>query len=139
MSDAIEVEVNMMALGKIKQRFNKGDKRPQGYAQPSTSRSTDSIQALNGPWLSIPEASSWSGLPVLIFLFSLEFIHTCGLYKVSPRVHTSCLCSERVCTWDVLVTVVCLIGYFFSRVGQSSPPLMRSIPLRCLSLGLNSQ
>jgi hypothetical protein len=41
MSNAIEVEVNMMALGKIKQRFNRGDKRPQGDAQPSTSRSTD--------------------------------------------------------------------------------------------------
>jgi hypothetical protein len=41
MSDAIEVKVNMMASGKIKQRFNKGDKRPQGDAQPSTSRSID--------------------------------------------------------------------------------------------------
>jgi hypothetical protein len=41
MSDAIEVEVNMMASGKIKQRFNRGDKKPQGDAQPSTSRSSD--------------------------------------------------------------------------------------------------
>jgi hypothetical protein len=40
MSNAIEVEVNMMASGKIKQRFNRGDKKPQGDAQPSTSRST---------------------------------------------------------------------------------------------------
>jgi hypothetical protein len=30
MSNAIEVEVNMMASGKIKQRFNRGDKKPQG-------------------------------------------------------------------------------------------------------------
>jgi hypothetical protein len=37
MSNAIEVEVNMMASGKIKQRFNRGDKKPQGDAQPSTS------------------------------------------------------------------------------------------------------
>jgi hypothetical protein len=41
MSDAIEVEVNMMASGKIKQIFNRGDKKPQGDAQPSTSRSSD--------------------------------------------------------------------------------------------------
>jgi hypothetical protein len=41
MSNAIEVEVNMMASGKIKQRFNRGDKKPQGDAQPLTSRSSD--------------------------------------------------------------------------------------------------
>jgi hypothetical protein len=96
-----------------------------------------SIQAFKGPWLSIPEASSWSGLPV--FIFVLEFIHTRVLYKVSPRVHASYFSSARVCTHAVLVTVACLTGYFLFRVGQSSPPLMRSIPLRCLSLGLNSQ
>jgi hypothetical protein len=38
MSDAIEVEVNMMVLGNIKQRFNKGGKKPQGDTQPSNSR-----------------------------------------------------------------------------------------------------
>jgi hypothetical protein len=32
MRDAIKVEVNMMASGKIKHRFNRGDKRPQGDA-----------------------------------------------------------------------------------------------------------
>jgi hypothetical protein len=41
MSNVIEVEVNMMASGKIKQRFNRGDKKTQGDAQPSTSRSID--------------------------------------------------------------------------------------------------
>jgi hypothetical protein len=96
-----------------------------------------SIQAFKGPWLSIPEASSWSRLPV--FIFVLEFRHTRGLYKVSPRVHASCFSSARVCTRVVLVTVACLTGCFLFKVGQSSPPLMRSIPLRCLSLGLNSQ
>jgi hypothetical protein len=37
MSSVVEVEVNMMASGKIKPRFNRGDKRPRGDAQPSTS------------------------------------------------------------------------------------------------------
>jgi hypothetical protein len=41
MSNVVEVEVNMMASGKIKLRFNRGDKRPQGDAQPSTSWSSD--------------------------------------------------------------------------------------------------
>jgi len=41
MSNAIEVEVNMMVSGKIRQRFNRGDKKPQGDMQPLTSRSTD--------------------------------------------------------------------------------------------------
>jgi hypothetical protein len=41
MSNAVEVEVNMMASGKIKSRFNRGDKRPQGHAQPLTPRSSD--------------------------------------------------------------------------------------------------
>jgi hypothetical protein len=41
MSNVVEVEVNMMASGKIKPRFNRGDKRPQGDAQLSTSRSSD--------------------------------------------------------------------------------------------------
>jgi hypothetical protein len=41
MSNAIKVKVNMMASRNIKQRFNRGDKRPQGDAQPSTSRSTN--------------------------------------------------------------------------------------------------
>jgi hypothetical protein len=37
MSDAIEVEVNLMVLGNTKQSFNRGGKKPQGDAQPSTS------------------------------------------------------------------------------------------------------
>jgi hypothetical protein len=41
MSDAIEVEVNPMASGKIKQSFNRGGKKPQGDAQPSTSQPMD--------------------------------------------------------------------------------------------------
>jgi hypothetical protein len=41
MRNVVEVEVNMMASGKIKPRFNRGDKRPQGDAQPSTSWSSD--------------------------------------------------------------------------------------------------
>jgi hypothetical protein len=41
MSDIIEVEVNLMASGKIKQNFNRGRNKPQGYAQPSTSRPSD--------------------------------------------------------------------------------------------------
>jgi hypothetical protein len=41
MSNAVEVEVNMMVLGKIKPNFNQGEKRPQGDAQPSTLRSSD--------------------------------------------------------------------------------------------------
>jgi hypothetical protein len=41
MSNVVEVKVNMMASVKIKSRFNRGDKRPQGNAQPSTSRTTD--------------------------------------------------------------------------------------------------
>jgi hypothetical protein len=32
MRNAFEVEVNMMASGKIKQRFNRGDNKPQGDA-----------------------------------------------------------------------------------------------------------
>jgi hypothetical protein len=41
MSDVIEVEVNLMASGKIKQNFDRNGKNPQGDAQPSTSRSSD--------------------------------------------------------------------------------------------------
>jgi hypothetical protein len=41
MSNVVEVEVNMMASGKIKPKFNRGDKRPQGDAQSSTSWSSD--------------------------------------------------------------------------------------------------
>jgi hypothetical protein len=41
MSNTIEVEVNMMVSGKIKQRFNRGDKKPQGDVQPSSSWSLD--------------------------------------------------------------------------------------------------
>jgi len=41
MSNVVEVEVNMMASGKIKPTFNLGDKRPQGDVHPSTSRSSD--------------------------------------------------------------------------------------------------
>jgi hypothetical protein len=41
MSNVVKVEVNMMASGKIKPRFNRGDKRPQGNAQSSTSQSSD--------------------------------------------------------------------------------------------------
>ena len=41
MRNVIKVEVNMMVSGNIKQRFNKGDKSPQGDVQPSTSRSID--------------------------------------------------------------------------------------------------
>jgi hypothetical protein len=37
MSDAIKVEVDPMASGKIKQSFNRGGKKLQGDAQPSTS------------------------------------------------------------------------------------------------------
>jgi hypothetical protein len=40
-SNAIEVKVNMLASRKIKQRFNRGDKKPQGDVQPSMSRSID--------------------------------------------------------------------------------------------------
>jgi hypothetical protein len=41
MSNVVEVEVNMMASGKIKSKFNQSDKRHQGDAQPSTSWSSD--------------------------------------------------------------------------------------------------
>jgi hypothetical protein len=41
MSDAIKVEVNLMASGKIKQSFNRGRRKPQGDAQPSTSRPSE--------------------------------------------------------------------------------------------------
>jgi hypothetical protein len=41
MSDTIKVEVNLMASGKIKQSFNRGGKKPQGDAQPSTSRPSE--------------------------------------------------------------------------------------------------
>ena len=41
MSNVVEVEVNMMASGKIKPRFNRGNKRPWGDAQLSMSRSSD--------------------------------------------------------------------------------------------------
>jgi hypothetical protein len=41
MRDAIEVDVNLMEFGKIKQIFNRGDKKPQGDAQPSTYQSSD--------------------------------------------------------------------------------------------------
>jgi hypothetical protein len=38
MSDTIKVEVNLMVSGKIKHNFNRGGRKPQGDAQPSTSR-----------------------------------------------------------------------------------------------------
>jgi hypothetical protein len=41
MSDVIEVEVDLMASGKIKQKFNKGGKKPQGDMQSSNSRPSD--------------------------------------------------------------------------------------------------
>jgi hypothetical protein len=41
MRNVIKVEVNMMVSGNIKQRFNKGDKSPQGDVQPSMSRFAD--------------------------------------------------------------------------------------------------
>jgi hypothetical protein len=41
MSDVIEVEVNMMASGKIKHNFDRNGKNPQGDVQPFTSRSSD--------------------------------------------------------------------------------------------------
>jgi hypothetical protein len=41
MSDTIEVKVNLMASGKIKQNFDRNGKKPQGDVQPSTSRSSD--------------------------------------------------------------------------------------------------
>jgi hypothetical protein len=74
-----------------------------------------SIQAFKRPWLSIPEASSWSGLPV--FIFVLDFIHTRALCKCIPRVHGLCGCSARVSTRVVSVTEACLTGCFSVRVG----------------------
>jgi hypothetical protein len=41
MSDTIEVEVNLMASGKIKQNFDINGKKPQGDVHHSTSRSSD--------------------------------------------------------------------------------------------------
>jgi hypothetical protein len=41
MSDAIDVEVNLIVSIKIKQSFNRGGKKPQGDAQPSTSRPSE--------------------------------------------------------------------------------------------------
>jgi len=41
MSGRIKVEVNLMASGKIKQNFDKNEKKPQGDAQPPTSQSSD--------------------------------------------------------------------------------------------------
>jgi len=41
MSDAIEVEVNLMASGKIKHNPNIDVKKVQGEAHPSTSQSSD--------------------------------------------------------------------------------------------------
>jgi hypothetical protein len=41
MSDAIEVEVNLMASGKIKHNPDRDVKKVQGEAQPSTSQSSD--------------------------------------------------------------------------------------------------
>jgi hypothetical protein len=41
MSDAIEVEVNLMASGKIKHNLDRSVKKVQGEAQPSTSQSSD--------------------------------------------------------------------------------------------------
>jgi hypothetical protein len=41
MSDTIEVEVNIMDLGKIKHNFDRNGKNPQGDVQPSTSQSLD--------------------------------------------------------------------------------------------------
>jgi hypothetical protein len=78
-----------------------------------------SLQAFKGPWLSIPEASSWSGQPVLIF--SLEFRYTRGLYKVSPCVHTFCLYSACICTRVVLVIVACLDMLLFVQSGEVIP------------------
>jgi hypothetical protein len=41
MNDVIEVEVNLMALGKIKYNSEVDIKKVQGEAQPSTSQSSD--------------------------------------------------------------------------------------------------
>jgi hypothetical protein len=41
MSDTIEVEVNMMASGKIKHNLDRSVKKVQGEAQPSTSQSSN--------------------------------------------------------------------------------------------------
>jgi aromatic ring-opening dioxygenase catalytic subunit (LigB family) len=41
MRDTIEVEVNLMASGKIKHNFDRNGKNPQGEVQPSTSQSSD--------------------------------------------------------------------------------------------------
>jgi hypothetical protein len=78
-----------------------------------------------------------SGLPVFIFL--LEFIHTRGLCKYSPRVPTLCYSSARVGLHVVSVTVAGLSGGFSIRVGKSSLFVVRSVPLKGLSLGLHSQ
>jgi hypothetical protein len=40
-SNVVEVEVNMMASRKIKSRFNRRNKRPQGDANPSASQSAN--------------------------------------------------------------------------------------------------
>jgi hypothetical protein len=41
MSDAIEVEVNLMELGKIKHNLDRSGKKAQGEEHPSTSQSSD--------------------------------------------------------------------------------------------------
>ena len=53
--------------------------------------------------------------------FSLEFRYTRGLYKVSSRVHAFCLCSARVCTHAILVTVACLDRLLFVQGGAVIP------------------
>jgi hypothetical protein len=41
MIDAIKVYVNLIALRKIKQNFDRNGKKPQGYIQPSMSQSSN--------------------------------------------------------------------------------------------------
>jgi len=41
MSDVIEVEVNLMASGKVKHYFDRNGKKPQGDVQPYTSQLSD--------------------------------------------------------------------------------------------------
>jgi hypothetical protein len=55
------------------------------------------------------------------------------------RGYPFCYSSAPVCTRAVLVTVAGLIGFFSAWLGQTSPPVVRSVPLRGLSLGLHSQ
>jgi hypothetical protein len=65
-SDAIEVKVNLMALGKIKQSFNSGGKKPQGDAQPSTSLpSKDEFDLMMKTMEKLMERMSMGNKPVV--------------------------------------------------------------------------